>query len=90
MHAQWTSDGVAKETLFEAVLLGKYLEALDLVIEALDGDSNAEGNRIYENSTQGRRERLRSKYPEVTTAPALFEQSFDSLQLQVLLNGGKI
>jgi hypothetical protein len=90
MNTQRASDGVPIEARLEAVLPGKYLEALDLVIEALDGDSNAEGNRIYENPTQGRREWLRSKYPEVTAAPTLFEQCFDPLQLQVLLNSGKI
>jgi hypothetical protein len=90
MYAQWTSDGVSIEALFEAVLFGKYLEALDLVIEALDGDSNAECKGINENPTQGSRERLRGKYPEVTSATALFEQCFDSLLFQILLNGRKI
>ena len=90
MHTQWTSDSVAKEALFEAVLLGKYLEALDLVIESLDRDANAECKGINENPTQGSRERLRGKYPEVTSATALFEQCFDSLLFQILLNGRKV
>jgi hypothetical protein len=60
------------------------------VIEALDGDANAECEGINENPTQGRRKWLRGKYPEVTSAPALFEQCFDTLLLQILLNGRKI
>jgi hypothetical protein len=72
VHAQWTSDRVAKEALFESVLLGEYLESLDLVIEALDGDANAECEGIDENPTQGSRKWLRGKYPEVTSATALF------------------
>ena len=90
MNTQWTSDGVSIETRFEVVLLGKYLEALNLVIEALDGDSNAEGKGVNENPTQGRRKWLRGKYPEVTSAPALFEQCFDPLLLQILLDSRKI
>jgi hypothetical protein len=90
MNTQWTSDSVSIEARFEAVLLGEYLESLDLVIEALDGDSNAECKGINENPTQGSRERLRGKYPEVTSATALFEQCFDSLLFQILLNGRKI
>jgi hypothetical protein len=90
MYAQWTSDGVSIEALFEAVLFGKYLEALYLVIEALDGDPNAECKGINENPTQGRRKWFRGKYPEVTSATALFKQCFDSLLLQILLNGRKI
>jgi hypothetical protein len=90
MYAQWTSDGVPIEALFEAVLFGKYLEALYLVIEALDGDPNAECKGINENPTQGRRKWLCGKYPEVTSAPALFEQCFDPLLLQILLDSRKI
>jgi hypothetical protein len=90
MHTQWTSDSVAKEALFEAVLLGKYLEALDLVIESLDRDANAECKGINENPTQGSRERLRGKYPKVASAPTLFEQGFDAILFQILLNSGKV
>src|ERR1035438_4164965 len=90
VHAQWTSDRVAKEALFKPILLREYLESLDLVIEALDGDANAECEGIDENPTQGSRKWLRGKYPEVTSATALFEQCFDTLLLQILLNGRKI
>jgi hypothetical protein len=90
MNTQWASDGVSIEARLEAILLGEYLDALNLVIEALDGDSNTEGKGVNENPTQGRRKWLRGKYPEVTSAPALFEQRFDSLQFQILLNGRKI
>jgi hypothetical protein len=73
MNAQWASDGVSIEARLEAILLGEYLEALNLVIEVLDGDSNTERKGVNENPTQGRRKWLRGKYPEVASAPALFE-----------------
>jgi hypothetical protein len=90
MNTQRASDGISIEAGFDAVLLGKYLESLDLMVEALDGDSNTECERINENPAQGCRKWLRGKYPEVTSAPALFEQCFDSLLLQIVLNGRKI
>ena len=73
MNTQRASDGVSIEAGFDAILLGKYLESLDLMVEALDGDPNTEGDGVNENPTQGRREGFCAKYPEVTAAATLFE-----------------
>jgi hypothetical protein len=73
VNSQRTSDGVAEEAFFQPILLREDLEPFDLVIEALDGDPNTEGDGVNENPTQGRREGFCAKYPEVTAAATLFE-----------------
>jgi hypothetical protein len=90
MHTQWASYGITKEAVLKPILFREYLESIYLAIESLDGDANTECDVVNENPTQGGRKRFRGKYPEMTTAPALFEQRFDAILLQVVLYGGKM